>query len=158
MGAVGWMGYVTFAIALLGAVLGVINTVIAYRRGAVRWKVNPRLQMGKNGALELFVDLVNTGRIPVSIEKVSLAGGVKLQTRSEGLTDKNGHPGFPLLLNPGKKRAIGPVHGATLNEVAVLKPITIVAETEDGRCIKVRCTGLRELYMQLEAAKTEPAA
>ncbi len=158
MGAVGWMGYVTFAIALLGAVLGVINTVIAYRRGAVRWKVIPRVQMGKHGALELFIDLVNTGRVPVSIEKVCLAGGVKLQTRSEGLTDKNGHPGFPLLLDAGKKRTIGPVHGATLNEVAVLQPVTIMAETEDGRAIKVRCPGLRELYMQLEAAKTEPAA
>lgn len=158
MGTVGWMGYVTFAIALLGAVLGVINTVIAYRRGAVRWKVIPRMQMGKHGALELFIDLVNTGRVPVSVEKVCLAGGVKLQTRSEPLKDRDGHPGFPLLLNPGKKRTIGPVYGATLNEVVVLKPITIVAETEDGRSVKVRCPGLRQLYMQLEAAKAEPAA
>ncbi|MEJ6328619.1 hypothetical protein Q2B95_08120 [Stenotrophomonas maltophilia] len=148
----------TFAIALLGAVLGVINTVIAYRRGAVRWKVVPRLKMGKHGALELFIDLINTGRVPVSIEKVTLAGGVKLQTRSGVLTDANGHPRFPLLLDPGKKRTIGPVHGAALNEVAVLQPITIVAETEDGRSIKVRCAGLREVYMQFQTAKIEPAA
>ncbi|MBU2049661.1 MAG: hypothetical protein KKH61_11865 [Gammaproteobacteria bacterium] len=152
------MSWVTFAIAVLGAGLGVFNTVSAYRRGAVRWRVFPRVQMGPNGALELFVDLVNTGRVAVSVEEVTLAGGVKLQTRSDPLKDERGYPTYPFELPPGKKRTIGPVYALTLHEVSVLKPLTIVAQSEDGRRIQARCPELSQLYMQLQGAQAERPA
>ncbi|MRI44306.1 MULTISPECIES: hypothetical protein [Stenotrophomonas] len=158
MAAAGWLSYVTFALALFGAGLSVFNTVIQYRRGAIRWRVVPAVKMAKDGRLELWVDLVNTGRIAVPIEKVALACGRKLQPLSDVLNDRNGHPGFPLELGPGKKRTIGPVYAHTLSEVAMKQPTTVVAYAEDGRRVQARCPALRQLYVQLQSAQAEHAA
>lgn len=160
MGASGWLSgalpYITLGIALLGAGLGVVNTVTHYRRGAVRLRVHPRIERGKNGTLAFFVDLVNAGRVPVRIEKVALAPRPANAARLvDGLTDENGHPRFPRELGALSKLTIGPVHTAALQAVAQVQPVTVVAHTEDGRRIKARCRGLRKLYAQLQAAAGE---
>lgn len=160
MGAGGWlseaMPCITLGIALLGAGLGVVNTVTHYRRGAVRLRVHPRIERGKNGTLALFVDLVNAGRVPVRIEKVALAPRPANAARlADCLTDENGHPRFPRELGALSKLTIGPVHTAALQAVAQLQPVTVVVHTEDGRRIKARCRSLRQLYAQLQAEAGE---
>jgi len=152
------MGYVTFGLAVLGAGLGIFNTITGYMRGADRWRIEPLVKPGKDGRLTLFVEVVNPGRFAVSIKEVVLAGPGKQAQCSETLTDECGHPRFPLKIPPGESRTIGPVYAYTIEAVSVFKPITVVAKAQDGRVIKRRCVRLRQIYAQLDAAKAERAA
>lgn len=147
-----WTDWVTLGIAVFGAALGLFNTVLIYRRGSVRWCVLAEVKRGEDGLLDLYVELVNTGRIAVEVEEVTLTFQVEKQSRSERLRNAAGHPTFPRKLSEGKKVTIGPVHRRTLQEVSVFEPLTIMAKSEDGRIVQTRCTDLRKLYTELKSA------
>lgn len=155
MGLVDW---VTLGLALVGSALGIFNTVTNFHRGRVVWKVVGEVQVAPDGTLSLRVDVVNTGRIPVTVEEVFLATARGKQARSRKLTDARGWPRMPCELAPGKKVTISPVHNWALKEVVVDQPITIVAQSQDGRSVKTSCPRLREIYNQLQAAESEGAA
>lgn len=148
-----WGEVVTLVAAVVAAVAAVWGVVLTYWRGRFVLLVEPRVERSRQGVLELFVDLVNAGSDAVSVEKVFLAGGGAQEPGAwDGLKDRFWHPGFPIDIPKGKKRAIGPVHDVALKGVLVQKPLTVVAKTEDGRRVQTRCPGLRQIYLELEAA------
>ena len=145
--AMPWVQYATLAAALVTAVATVATAAIAWRVSRYRLHVLPRVERGKDGALALYVDLVNTGGVPVRVEQVFLhPRGDDPPAIADRLCDERGHPVLPQRIEPRTKLAIGPVHVAALKAVAEFKPLTVVAKTEDGRVVQKRCRALRELY------------
>jgi hypothetical protein len=65
---------VTFGIAVLGAVLGVINTARAWRRDRVRIRVVPVVAHPSTGTgdtrTRLAIEVVNIGAVPVTVDQV----------------------------------------------------------------------------------------
>ena len=76
-----WTGWITFAIALLGAGLGVFNTWQGWRDRAVRLRVIPKYaqpidhNMPRMDIPCLSVEVQNLGADPVTVEEVGLLIG-----------------------------------------------------------------------------------
>lgn len=58
---------ITLGIALLGAVLGIINTVHTVWRDRVRLKVTPMWMFAGGGESQMTIDIVNSGFLDVTI-------------------------------------------------------------------------------------------
>lgn len=61
---------ITLAIALLGAVLGIINLWRAFDRDRVRVRVLPRSYVTSHGDGGLCIEVINVGYIPITISQV----------------------------------------------------------------------------------------
>lgn len=72
---------ITLAVAMLGAVLGIINTWMVFWRDRVRVRVNLQGWMDSTGATGIGVEVVNIGRLPVTIKDIRF--------KLPGLEDKN---------------------------------------------------------------------
>ncbi len=150
------MSWLTFGLGAIGTGLGVFNTVVAYRRGAVRWRLQASVEPFVHGKLALKVELINTGNVAIRIEEVCfLRGRAKQPLPMDRLHDRNGNPFLPYKLEPLAKLTIWPVSAEAIDRVLVDQPLSIVAKSQDGRQIKARCTRLRELYAQHQAAAAE---
>ena len=66
---------ITFAIAVLGAVLGIINTVHSINKDRVRLKVTPSwiIIPGDTGQRRMGIEITNTGFLPVTISEAGFA-------------------------------------------------------------------------------------
>lgn len=69
-----WTDWVTLAIALLGAALGVLNFLQSRRDRATRIKVTPTWSIGV-GFMGLGIDVQNNSSFPVMIREVGLTLG-----------------------------------------------------------------------------------
>lgn len=157
----GWLEIVTPVAAAVGAALGIYNTLMAWWRDRPHWRISAAVRERKDGALELHIEVVNTGRVPVAIEKMILEGGRGVPAAgmpAHRLCDARGFPRLPHLLDAGRKLAVTDVHMAALHEVVVFQPLTVVAVAEDGRQVKCRCRALRKLYDQIQCAAAARAA
>ena len=151
-----WIEYVTLAAVVLTAMATVATAAFTWRMASYRLRLKARVERGKDGSLALFVELVNAGGVPVRIEEVFLhVRGRNAPTITDRLCDERGYPVLPYRLDPRSKLTIGPVHAAAIQAVAKFKSVTIVAKTEDGRQVKVRCGSLRKLYDEIHAAARE---
>jgi hypothetical protein len=76
-----WTGWVTFAIALLGAALGLFNTWQGWRDRSVRLRVVPKYAEPVDGNMRrmsvpcISVEVQNLGTYPVTVEEVGLLTG-----------------------------------------------------------------------------------
>jgi hypothetical protein len=147
-----WVSWVTFGLALLGAGLGVFNAVFSYRRSTRRLRVVPLLERGKDGSLALHVKVINPGGVPVTVEQVFLARSKCPRAESFPLWTDTHYAPFKGKLGPGEARTAGPIASHAYREALMLKPLTVVAQAEDGLRVQTRCPGLREIYAELEAA------
>ena len=85
MTAAGWQSWITFAVAVLGAVLGIINTWQGLRRDNVRLRVRPLSVVAlANGAEGFGIEVVNLSTFAVTIEEV----GFTLDGRSAAKGDR----------------------------------------------------------------------
>lgn len=148
-----WLGYVTAGAAIVTAGATVVTAVVVWRQARHQLRVFPRVERGQDGALALYVELVNTGGVPVSVEQVFLSPrDDNPPSIADRLCDERGYPRLPLRIEPHRKATIGPVQAAAMQAVGKLKPITVVAKTEDRRVVQARCRGLRKLYQEADAA------
>lgn len=69
---VGWSEGITFAIALLGAVLGLLNTWIAIDQRRVRLRVSPAYALTPN-VIGFSIAVTNLSAFPLTISEVGLA-------------------------------------------------------------------------------------
>ena len=113
------MQAVTLGVAVLGAVLGLFNTVVNYLRGRVRWHIRAFVDQSKQAKLTLRVHIVNTGRIAIKVKQVFLAGrAIPGEKRVQIYTAQGSpRPGYALL--PGDKVTLSPAQAAALREVVV---------------------------------------
>jgi len=72
-----WTNWVTFAIALLGAVLGAYNTWQGWKDRSVRFRVRPKQAIGPDCPMPtcLAIDVTNLSSFPITIEEVGLTVG-----------------------------------------------------------------------------------
>jgi hypothetical protein len=68
---------VTLGIALLGAVLGIINTWRSFDRDRIRVKVTPTWSIFQDGQWCLSIEIINLGYVPITISQV----GYTLRTK-----------------------------------------------------------------------------
>jgi hypothetical protein len=75
------VGAVTLGIALLGAILGIINTCLQYDKRRVKLRVIPKIaylmlsRSDKLGAPQLCIEIINLSDFPVTISDVGLTSG-----------------------------------------------------------------------------------
>jgi hypothetical protein len=62
--------WITFGIAVIGAVLGIINTWKSLDRDRVRLNVIPTLGFTSHGETLLCVEVVNLGHLPVTVQQI----------------------------------------------------------------------------------------
>jgi len=147
-----WNQWVTPGLAVLGAGLGVFNTAINFRRDRIRLKVSGFVQKGEDGVRRLRIKLVNTGRIAVTIEKVFLTGTRSEKPKAWQLWEhRQENPSLPKMLKEGE-RALLVIHRDAVDRPLMHQCFTVMAQTADGRNIKGRSTGLRELAVEAEMA------
>ncbi len=65
-----WKEILTVGIALLGAVLGIMNTWQAISSGRVRLRVRPAYAIGSNGQTLFSIEIVNLSNFPVTASEV----------------------------------------------------------------------------------------
>lgn len=81
MAAMTWTGWVTFGLAIVGAVLGLFNTWQSWRDRRVRLRVTPNYsqpvgdRMQPAGAPCVAIDVQNLGAFPVTVVEVGLLIG-----------------------------------------------------------------------------------
>lgn len=69
-----WQGAVTFGIAILGAVLGILNTWQAMRRDRLRLRVRPlNVVMLNSGDMAFGIEVINLSMFAVTIEEVGFS-------------------------------------------------------------------------------------
>ena len=154
-----WVQWVTFVVAVCGLGLGVFNAVLSCGRGAVRFRVEGEIkQRRSDGRLGFFVKVVNTGRIPITVEKVFLTRfRMRKPKRFELRSDAVGRePPLPFRLDGGEARAI-PISFEALREPIVREAFTVVAQTQDGRQVKRRCPALRARAARVATSVRPPA-
>ncbi len=79
LGALYWKDYITLALAVLGAVLGVMNTWNAMSQRRLRLKVRPSHAVAiGTGANAFCIEVVNLSTFPVTIAEVGLLFGSSL--------------------------------------------------------------------------------
>ncbi|HZF96863.1 MAG TPA: hypothetical protein VEY92_01225 [Pseudoxanthomonas sp.] len=115
------------------------------------------MDQSKQGELTLRVHLVNTGRIAIEVKQVFLAGRAIPGEKRVQIYTAQGYPRPRYALLPRDEVTLSPAQAAALREVVVQQPITIVAESKEGRRVKTRCPGLRKLYAQLQSMPSQPA-
>lgn len=71
----GWMQWVTFGIALVGATLGVFNAWWSVRKDLVRLRVRPVAMITDTGIASVGIEVINAGYIPVTISEVGFTSG-----------------------------------------------------------------------------------
>jgi len=152
-----WAQWVTFVAANVAAVGTCIGVVIVWWRGKVRLTIYGEIKHRKNKPPAFRVELVNPGRIAVSIKKVALTRRFpKKPALAYDLWDEDSRLGFPISLGEGKAFAFT-VHPNALEKPVMLKYFTVMAKTQDGRVVKRRCPCLRQFYAQAKAARTVSA-
>ena len=146
-----WMQWVTFAIAALGAGLGVVNTVTSYRRGIRRIRVECGFEeVPRRGQPRLWCKVVNTGSVSVSIAAVTmtvLVEGKPQETAIYGDTEI-------------ERRMTGDrTPGAAFEEAAparyepfFLKLVSIDAKTQCGKFARINARMLRDTQVKLRAS------
>lgn len=79
--------WAVIVIAVIGAVLGCLNTWMVFQRDRVRLKVIPKSYVTTAGAYGLCVDVVNLGALPVTVISVEFtlagAGGKRLHIKPD---------------------------------------------------------------------------
>ena len=151
--------WVSLVGGITGTGLGIFNAVVSYRRGVVRLKVTGYTQKGDDGVRRLRIEIVNTGGIPVTVKKVLLTVPSMTKTKLWQLWEHNSRNArLPVLLKQGETVLLV-IHRDAVKKPFMLKCLTVVAQTADGRRIKGRSTGLRELAdeLELESALKEHA-
>lgn len=96
-----WAQWGTFALAVLGAGLGVFNTVVAYRRGAPRLSiVEDYRPLGKSliSPPRYEVRIENRGNVAIALQRIELV--LQAKTRKEALTLYEGKPGQGFVVEP----------------------------------------------------------
>ena len=68
--AMGWKDAITFGIALLGAVLGILNTWNAMSARRVRLRVKPAHAFSDAGGVGFCIEIVNLSSLPVTVREV----------------------------------------------------------------------------------------
>lgn len=152
-----WIAWASLALAVLGAVLGVVNTVTNYRRGSIRFRVETTVEAGQDDALRLTVKVVNAGRVPIRVGQVFLTGGRVGNAKRFELWRHDSYALFPMKLVGGQTETFT-AHEMALSEPLMLDCFTVVAETEDGRRAKRVEPRLRLMRAQLQAAATTAQA
>ncbi len=86
------LDYVTLGIAVLGAMLGVINTAIQWRQYRPRLRVVPQVARVNGVSHRLCVHVANVGTQPVVVNHVALClrGGLRLAFRPERMPSEEG--------------------------------------------------------------------
>ena len=76
MNDISWMGAITFALAVLGSMLGVINTWRNIDKDRVKLRVTPKsalpLGSGMDTSLTFCVEVINLSAIPVTVSEVGI--------------------------------------------------------------------------------------
>lgn len=72
---------ITFAIAIVGAVLGILNTWRAFDRDRIRVRVRPKNFLTDTGAQGMCFEIVNSGYLPVTITQVGIT--LRLRPKQE---------------------------------------------------------------------------
>jgi len=146
-----WMQWVTFVIAALGAGLGVFNTVMGYRRGVRRIRVECGFEeVPRRGQPRLWCKVVNTGSVSVSIAAVTMTLVVEGQPQETAIYGDTAV----------ERRMLGErVPGAAFKESApaqyepfFLKLLRIDAKTECGKFARVDARMLRNTQIELRAS------
>lgn len=69
------LGFVTLAIAVLGAVLGVLNTYMQWRVQRARVRVQPLVARINGNSLRFCIEITNLSAFPLTLTSVSLVRG-----------------------------------------------------------------------------------
>lgn len=141
----------SLVIAVLGLVLGIFNAWVNYNRGAIRFALNFKFDKRENGSTRFTVEVINTGRIPISIKQVRLTKRRGPQNTWQLRSNKTGFQ-LPATIEPGKALAM-PVAPDALDAPLMRECFTVMAETEDGRKVERFCAELRDRAAEL---KTTP--
>lgn len=153
--AMNWTDWLTLGIAVLGAITGTYSTVRQHLKDRPKLKVSGFVKEGDDGVRRLRIKLVNTGHVPVTVDKVFLAGGRSEKPEAWQLWEHvRGKARLPRLLQPGEQSII------VIDPKAIARPVmdeafTVMAKTAEGRDIKASRANRRELAPKVQALAWE---
>ena len=130
--AMKWTEWLTLGIALLGAITGTYGVVRQYFKDRPRLLVTGFVQPGFDDRRRLRIKLVNTGHVPVTVDKVFLTGGRAKQPKAWELWEYNhANPKLPYLLQPGEQLVVVTDVRSVVHP-AKDEAFTVMARTADG--------------------------
>ncbi len=150
-----WTNWLTLGIAVLGAVTGTYSVVRQHLKDRPRLHVAGFIQQGDDGRRRLRIKLVNTGYVPVTVEKVFLTGGRSKPAKTWELWEHDmRYAKLPKLLQPGEQ-VIVVTHLDAVATPVMDEAYTVVAKTADGLNIKASGANRAELAMKLKTLAWE---
>lgn len=150
-----WTDWLTLGIAVLGAVTGTYSVIRQRLRDQPRLQVTGFIQKGDDGQRRLRIKLVNTGHIPVTVDKVFLTGGRSKQPKAWQLWEHNRSKSkLPCFLQPGEQ-VIVVTHLQAITKPVMDRAFTVMAQTAEGRLVQASSAGLREFAAEMQAAAWE---
>ncbi len=100
LGSMDWISWVTFGIAVTGAVLGVVNAYWMIRRDAVRLRVRFKRLLLLDGTESCGVEVTNLSYFAITIDEVAFHGGELKSKRAVLRSDYFDRFSFPLRMEP----------------------------------------------------------
>lgn len=137
--------WITFGLAVLGAALGVFNTVVAFRRGRARFSARVEYHLDSTGRPRAYAQLVNMGQVTVTVSELYLTGGRSDRKRKWHVSQyERGGRTFPITLQPfahetGLMLFVGSIEDAAIDGASVLR-----GTTAQGKRFKGTFTGFLE--------------
>lgn len=150
-----WTEWLTLVIAVIGAVTGVYGVVRQHFRDTPKIQVSGFIKDSDGEGRRLRVKLVNTGHVPVTVEKVLLTDGRGDSPKSWELWEHvRAKARLPRLLEPGDQSVV------VIDTKAIARPVmdqafTVMAQTADGRSIKASRTNRSQLAPEMQALAKE---
>lgn len=132
--------WVTLAIAVLGAALGVFNTVTHFRRQRPRLSAYVKFMGPRDRPESARLQVVNTGHVPVTVMEIFLICEPPLQKREPLLQHVTQNPRFPQKLNPGQSREYFSDTVSAEHHAPLMRGFRRIAVEIAGRgTVKLRC-------------------
>ncbi len=148
---------VTLGIALLGAGLGVFNTVYGLRRDRPKLLVEAVFKENAKGAKYLRINLVNAGHVPVTVLDVYLTGRRPTQARVPMQKYIGSRLWEPHKLDPGESLGIGVSPGEWTDLPFMERVSGLTLDLGAGRFIKLRSDALVQHARQLKRSRAKKA-
>lgn len=155
LGGMDWTQITTLGIAILGACTGTYSTIRQHLKDRPRLQVSGFVQQGDDGRRRLRIKLVNTGHVPMTVDKVFLTGGHSQQPKAWQLWEHNrGQPKLPKLLQPGEQ-VIVVTHLDAVARPVMDEAFTVMAQTAEGLNIKASRANARQLAVEAKVLAWE---
>lgn len=148
-----WTDWTTLAIAVLGAGLGVFNSITGYLRAKPKLTAKCVLENLNDGTKRIVIDLVNSGHVPVTVTMVQLASSNRDHPKVAFLRQEPSHLWNPKELGLGAHmRLIGRREAKALDFPFMQNVYGIAVDIGGGRTLILKSSQLVAHAKQLRSA------